>query len=797
MVCDDRRRDLQHCGAITLQERACSRWIMLFFLIVITCFSYAQAIYAYVPPPDPSAGGGAPGSVFTTNGQITNTAMIYCTTQINSYPGQIIYPFVQCLTEYPDGFIPATTIAFMNSPAIVNFFLPAVSAMAAVLVMVFGIKLMLGDVQNLKGDAFTLLFKIGGVLYFLTNAVPLYGDILTIMATFNNTVGTLIQTAAPNAFCSSATNTLWQDFDCIFEFILGVGAVVAIAGIVIVILLLIFTAGTGIVIVIAILHLLATFFFSILRFIQVYVMAVMALSFIYVMGFLFVPLLFFKDTFRYFQRWLAYIMGYVLIPLLMYTYMGMLFVIIQVTIFTGPNSIFYEVFGAKPNASGQLTMPNGTDTVDPTKPDSNPFGNVQCAKNCTPSSPNDTNCPNKYCTTQNYSVAHAGVESHSQAVPTDVGVGGNMNYNGQTAHQFNSSGHSTMVDLPIGFNLLDLTAMAYDQGDNKSVKQYLIDICISVVVAALLAYIMFSLMGYIPELASSLVSSGTHAGSQVTKAAVFGEAAVIRTLEIAQDVASAGAGRAATEAEAAEGAEGAEGAEAAGDKAEAGEGGDTPGGGNKGEAKLDESTGEGANKEAEKGEGAAEGDAEKAADRVDAPSEGDKNTQEANRNDATEKASGEEDKAHDAADKAEHREESDDKKTDESKDESKGESFDNAREAGKEDGAGGAAASAAASDNKVAATAGGAVGSAEKAVGDAAEKAEMTQAGGQAATAGPDAPPAEQASSTPVQQSQVSQEASTQQAASQSNASSAQQAAQAAADTAQGSGGSEEGGAGE
>lgn len=479
------------------------------------------------------------------NAAITNTAMAYCNTEINANPGQIIYPFVLCLTNYAgpnsadNGFIPATTIAFMTSTAVTGYFLPAVYAMATLLVSLFGIKLMLGDIQNIKGDTFNLVFKIGGVLYFMGNAPTIYGDLLNIMVGFNTIIGQMIQAEAPDAFCTGGGNqTLWQDMDCIFGFFLGLGAVAAIGGIVILLLLLIFTAGTGIFIVFAVLQLIFTLFFSVLRFIQVYVMSIMALSFIYVLGFFFVPLLFFKDTFRYFQKWLSYIMGYVLIPLVMYAYMGMMFVVMQQVIFTGPNSILYEAFGAKSNGAGQLVMPDSpTDLVDPTVPDSNPFGKIQCAKNCTSNSdPTDTTCPSHYCTSQSYSVGHLGVESHSQAVPTDMGTGGTLKYNGQTAHQFDTSGHPTMVDMPFTYNIFDLTQAAIDQADKKSAVQYLIDIAISVVVAGLLAYIMFSLISYIPELASSLVSSGTGAGSQVTRAAVFGEAATMRTLEVASDL---------------------------------------------------------------------------------------------------------------------------------------------------------------------------------------------------------------------------------------------------------------------
>src|SRR5262249_30715934 len=105
--------------------------------------------------------------------------------------------------------------------------------------------------------------------------------------------------------------------------------------------------------------------------------------------------------------------------------------------------------------------------------------------------------------------------------------------------QFTSEKHDKMLDSSFSYNVLDLDSMAMDQGDGKSLEQYLIDIALAILVAALLAYIMFSLMSFIPEVASSLVSQGTRAGQQIVKAEVFGEAVTMMTLELAKEASMA------------------------------------------------------------------------------------------------------------------------------------------------------------------------------------------------------------------------------------------------------------------
>ncbi len=451
-------------------------------------------------------------------------ALQYCDNMRGQYPGQFLYPLILCLTEPPSGFIPSTTTAVMQNLS--TFYLPAIRALAIFLVCWFGLKLMLGDIQNIKGDTFTMLFKISGVFYFCDNASTIYTDIIAMMNNLNDIISQIIIQSATHVFCTSSNPpwTLWQDLDCIIGWVLGIGIVAAVLGLIAIILLIIFTGGTGIPIVFAIFYLIATVFFAIARFAQYYIMSVMSLSFMFVLGYLFVPLLFFRHSFQYFQKWLAYCIAYMLIPFVMYAYVALLFVVLDDAIYSGPTSIMYEIAGAQKVANMQSGAPA-----------TNPLNAIQGPKNG-----NGSNT--KYYVTQKHSVFKFGIEKHGDTVASDVGSGGTMGDNGQSAEQFNSEKHDTMLDSAFSNGSIDWNSLALDQGDGKTVEQYQIDIALSIFVAALLAYIMLSLMSYIPEVASSLVSQGTQAGKQIVKAEVFGEAAVMQTLELAKAVADASTG---------------------------------------------------------------------------------------------------------------------------------------------------------------------------------------------------------------------------------------------------------------
>lgn len=457
-----------------------------------------------------------------------------CATLRHNAPWQFLGPLIGCFTA-PDpqmkptdplgtqygaataqtGLIPAATINFMNSVKV--YFLPAVSGMAIFLLSWFGLKLMNGDVQNLKGDSFAVLLKIAGVFFFIDAAPSLYNTLLVIMTSLNAIMGQAVATAAGPVFCINGD--LWQSFDCLMAFL----AIVTGVGLVGIILLIIFTAGTGIIILFAFVYLVFTLFWTVARFVQVYIMAVMALSLMFALGYVFVPLLLFKNTFHYFQKWLAICLAYVLIPVLMYGYMGMMFVAMDTSVISGKYSIFHEIFGqAKVSA------------MDPKNPATNPSESIKCP------APGETN-NGTGCNRHSHIYAYYGKDDvmNNPNTPTDGGSVGAMTSNGVSGMQYNSRYHSTQSPMSADSNGADLTYMANQQGENKTPQQHLFDIIVSILVAALLAYIMYSLLSYIPDLASDLVSQGTSAGKNVVKAEVFGEAVTKFALELAKEAALA------------------------------------------------------------------------------------------------------------------------------------------------------------------------------------------------------------------------------------------------------------------
>lgn len=429
---------------------------------------------------------------------------------------QFLGPLIHCFTDYPQGLIPSVTIQLLTNT--LSYYMTAMQGLLTLMIVIFGYKVVTGDVQRLKGDGFTIAFKIAGVWYFMTNASNFYGDVMNIMNGLNTIIGESIAKFSTGTFCNNAD--IWAEFDCLFSWLTGVAApknaFSVVVGMLVLLFLLFVSAGTGVVILIGFLYLLVTAFFAVVRFIQIFVMSVLALSFMFLFGYLFVPFLFFKNTFHYFQKWLAICLSYILVPVIMYGYMGMMFIAMDQAVISGNTSIMHELFGdcnANPTSCVQLTA-------------------VHCPVN---GGVNGT-----LCNSHHHNLMYLGPDdSVNQKIATNVGSAGQMSDNGISGTQYNSMHHSQRLDIGYDFLGGDITEMAFLQGKGKTDEQYLFDVVISVLVALLLAYIMLSLMSYIPDLAAELVSQGTSGARSVVKSQVFGEALVKQTLELAKEAALA------------------------------------------------------------------------------------------------------------------------------------------------------------------------------------------------------------------------------------------------------------------
>lgn len=426
---------------------------------------------------------------------------------------QITIQFLKYAHDGVDVPTPKGTIHIPGFKALVKTFLTFA-------VVLYGLRVLMGKVDQLKSETFVLLFKIAGMVYFLDQAPMFYKWALVIMQQLNDAISDAAISLNGNGFCNGAnagSDRLWDRWDCIFLIVMiGSGGV----GIGAMLLLLLVTAGTGILIVFAAIYFIVGLLFAVARFIHIYLMAVLSLSFIFCLGYLFVPLIVFKGMAqKLFVKWLNLIIAYMLIPLVTLGFMGMMLVALDVATFSGTYSIWRELTNS--TVAPQDGFVNNAFALGV-----NPAFQVPTFKSMGHSAfnntINDTGCTK----------SGAGVAKTSNA-----GVLGNLKAQPVAADCFEASKHPTEANIGFNMDKLDVNAIAAMTGTGKAAWQWLLDVALAFSVAALLTYVMLGILQIIPEMAADLVTQGERNSSSmasksaITKSAVFGETLTKNTVE--------------------------------------------------------------------------------------------------------------------------------------------------------------------------------------------------------------------------------------------------------------------------
>jgi type IV secretory pathway VirB6-like protein len=395
------------------------------------------------------------------------------------------------------------------------------------------------DPRKLIKESWIMLFKIAGVFFFLNQAPAIYADLLSTIQGFADSIsGTAVSIVVNSGFCVTAQTTdastgagvasgnLWTAWDCLLNYIFGFsGAAALSAGIVSIIVMFLFSKGIGSLIFSVAVYLLLSLIFGAARFVHVYLMAILGLSFIYCFGYIFVPLLLFRGTYDRFEKWMHICIGYMFTPIIMLGFMGMMLVTLDTIWFTGTHSISKAILGA----SNAPTTP-GTDGSDNAFTDAvNKQGNTKTCdlnllttfldSNPKAQSSNAGQTPKNGVDGQQQTSTACGDNSSNNnqannAANNGQGAGGgeglleNLGIPGST---YLNNISSTISKLKISVQELDIKKMASAAG-SADTGTYTSGVLSAFVTAALIVYIMIALLDYIPTLAADLVASGTSIG---------------------------------------------------------------------------------------------------------------------------------------------------------------------------------------------------------------------------------------------------------------------------------------------
>lgn len=404
-------------------------------------------------------------------------------------PGLWIERTVHCFTSVPDGVIYKAVNNFIDGarPYYESIFGAAILAA----VVIFGFRLMAGTVKMIPRESFILIFKIIGVSMFLLNYKDIYE--LLIHTTYN--LGNMIakMTSGFGDICGTgevsvvdSVPTLWAQFDCVFHNLLGIRSGALIAGIMAMVLALVFSGGMLAGAAIGIIYILLTLITAAMRMVFVYVASIISISFLMLLGPIFVPLVLFSSRVDQFKKWAIMTVMHMFVPMLLYIVMVIVLVMLQYSIFVGPTSLFYMFSGKVPQeavdfqsvvAPGSAYKYEDVGIVH-TKLDASTYSSNPSASNTT--------------------------YTQGQVLPSATTAVSSESVIEQNAKVFT----------------LNKQTVASNAG--KTVYQWSKDLLSGVLGALIVAYISYTLLSSAPQIVNKLVAQGVN-GQYVTQGQMLGQ----------------------------------------------------------------------------------------------------------------------------------------------------------------------------------------------------------------------------------------------------------------------------------
>ncbi len=256
-----------------------------------------------------------------------------------------------------------------------QFFSDALIPVFVIAFALWGIMVMTGHSQNITRDGVILGIKVGAILLFINNFGGYYPKLLD---SIEGLLNILAKPAIPLLNANGGWNQMsgftcefgtfqnserdimevWNILDCYIDMIVGgiFSTNTMATGILGFIAAALFSTTVGMFIATAGVYMLANGLMTIGKMVYIFVTAYIAFSFMIAISCIFIPCILFTHTKEYFDSWLRLTISFMLQPLFVFGYLIMFIVAINVTIFSGPYSLYYAIVG------------EATVTTDPSKP---------------------------------------------------------------------------------------------------------------------------------------------------------------------------------------------------------------------------------------------------------------------------------------------------------------------------------------------------------------------------------------------------------------------------------------------
>ncbi len=312
------------------------------------------------------------------------------------------------------------------------------------------------------------------ILSFLFGFYPagILGELINIVTEF-----TVFNFGAPLKCPAGFGISIWARLDCLLDVVVGVnpGVTPLTDGMLAFFFHNFFVGSVGVLIFMLGLWMVFSLVMMLLGAVHVYLLAVMMICLLVIVGILFLPLIMLKNTFDVFQKWVRMLVANLIIPMILFAYANIMISAFDIVLYSGQYSVFRTFAGAavdNPNFSIHDYMYGGGMVLE--TEDRGPI--------------HDQRAVNRFQTPQG-TVIQGELDQFGE-YPGPGGLFANPMQIGE-------------IPIAIPMNQIDYNAAAGAVGAGTG-PALMEAVLASMIVAALVSYILISMMKFVPMMAEDL-----------------------------------------------------------------------------------------------------------------------------------------------------------------------------------------------------------------------------------------------------------------------------------------------------
>lgn len=276
----------------------------------------------------------------------------------------LVNRFGSCIKET----ITQTAVQYFDK--MYSYFLTALNIFLTLGIVVYGVFLAAGMVDNIKRDSMVVLLKVAFVAFFAANLETIYFWVVDMM---DGLIDIFFQftTSQDEGQCSTVSQGFgpFSRLDCLLDLVIGIKSgsyqgsysqKISGDGVGRGLLNFFFKAGIssslGMIIAGLGFFIVFTLIMTIIKITFMYLMALIALSFMVMLGPIFIPLVIFRQTKMYFDNWVRLIVSFGLQPVIMFAYVAMMIIAFDKAVFSGSNSLMGAIAGQQSSSNFNLNQ---------------------------------------------------------------------------------------------------------------------------------------------------------------------------------------------------------------------------------------------------------------------------------------------------------------------------------------------------------------------------------------------------------------------------------------------------------